>query len=341
MRIGYSMWGFLGSGVVDTPDGARAFRRSFVDALAGDEHEMVFLQKNRDLEEAGLDLTDRFVWNPSGLPALETVVLEWRWPLPGRNTTSCGTPGHTCDLHRQAELLWHYAAAPRTTLLIWDLDRQLPSDAEVRRLPGVVVGEFALAHTVGAHHVPCPVPDEALDRADPVLLARRRRATPLVYVGNQYDRDDHFDTFFAPAARVVRHQVAGKWPHISRWPHLTFSGRAGFADVARIHAGALATVLLLPSRYREVGHMTSRWWESLFEGCLPLVPADVYGAHSFVPKELIVNDGREVLERIGWLQGIAGTREHAATIATCLSFLEPFRCSAVTRTVLSAMEKPR
>lgn len=59
-------------------------------------------------------------------------MLECRWWLPSRNGTPCGSPGDTCDLHRQ------------TQLLVWDLDWQLPVDDPVRRLPNVVVDDFAL-----------------------------------------------------------------------------------------------------------------------------------------------------------------------------------------------------
>lgn len=54
MRIGYSCWGFLGPGVTDTPDGARSYRRPFLDALAAAGFEVVLLQVNRDLIEARL-----------------------------------------------------------------------------------------------------------------------------------------------------------------------------------------------------------------------------------------------------------------------------------------------
>ncbi|HZN18532.1 MAG TPA: hypothetical protein VFB84_10175 [Micromonosporaceae bacterium] len=67
MRIGYSMWGFLGTGTLDTPDGSRSYRRAMVDALIATGHEVVFLQNNRDLFEARVDLRDRYVWH-NGLP---------------------------------------------------------------------------------------------------------------------------------------------------------------------------------------------------------------------------------------------------------------------------------
>lgn len=85
MRIGYSMWGFLGDGIVDTPDGSRAYRRAFIDGLISAGHDVVFLQSNRDLFEGGLDLRGRYRWH-LGFPDLDGLIFEWRWPLPGRKS---------------------------------------------------------------------------------------------------------------------------------------------------------------------------------------------------------------------------------------------------------------
>ena len=126
MRIGYSFWGFLGPGITDTPDGGRSHRATLIDGLTAAGHHIVFLQPNRDLDEAGCDLTGGYQWD-QGLPGIDALFLEWRWPVNGRNTTLCGTPGHTCDLHRQEELLAHYTLGNRTRTLLWDKDRRLPA----------------------------------------------------------------------------------------------------------------------------------------------------------------------------------------------------------------------
>jgi hypothetical protein len=336
MRIGYSMWGFIGDGILDTPDGSRAYRRAFIDGLILAGHEILLLQANRDLYESGVDLRVRYRWH-LGFPDLDALIFEWRWPLLGRNTTNCGTAGHTCDLHRQSELFDQYTRRGTATLL-WDLDRQLPHDDPRRLLDNVAVGEFALRPTVGAVSLFCPVPDALLDAADSKQLAAADRSTPLVYVGNQYDRDDAFDRYFAPAAAGVAHRVAGKWPHAEAWPHVTFSGRCGFAEVEQIHRTALATVLLLPRRYARVGHVTSRWFEALLAGCLPLIPADIHGVDSYAPRALQVTTGRDVIDKLAWLQVIAGSTEHADLIAACLSYLEPFRCSTQVTTAIKTLE---
>ncbi|MFD0351726.1 hypothetical protein ACFQ0M_47885 [Kitasatospora aburaviensis] len=282
MRVGYSFWGFVGPGITDTPDGGRSFRAPLLDALAA-RHQVVLLQDNRDLAEAGDDLTDRYSWH-TGLPDLDALFLEWRWPLDGRNTTPCGTPGHTCDLHRQQDLLDHYTHRLGVPTIIWDLDRVLPPDDPIRRHPAVAVCEPAAHPTPGAYTLRCPVDDMALDAADSQRLASGDRPWPLVYVGNQYGRDAEFDRYFVPAARAHRHRVAGKWTRTERWPHVNFTGRAAFLDGQQLHRDALATVLLLPSRYAEVGHITQRLGEAVLAGCLPITPARIRTSTTLVPR---------------------------------------------------------
>lgn len=326
MRMGYSFWGFLGSGVVDTPDGSRSYRRRFIDGLSAAGHEVVFLQSNRDLTEAGLDLRGRYRWD-DGFPELDAVVFEWRWPLPGRNTTPCGSSGHTCDLHRQQDLLMRYTLEDGAPTLVWDLDRQLLAEDPIRDVPNVAVCEFGITPGPGVHTLLCPVSDQLLEAADPAVLAGMRRPVPLVYVGNQYDRDEAFDRYFAPAAARFPHLVAGKWPHTSRWPWVNFTGRVPFGQVEAIHQSAVATVLLLPDRYMAVGHMSSRLYESLLAGCLPLTPAEIAHADTFTPPVIHVRGGADVVERLEWLNGIAGSREHAELIAACLPLLDRSRTS--------------
>ncbi|GAB3970869.1 hypothetical protein GCM10027615_28390 [Plantactinospora veratri] len=326
MLIGYSFWGFLGPGVVDTPDGGRSHRRPLVDGLRQAGHDIVFLQPNRDLCDAGLDLTGSYRWD-AGIPNLDALFLEWRWPIPGRNTLPCGGPGHTCDLHRQAELVTHYTHRLGTPTILWDKDRRLDPADPLRQRVNVTVCEPALHPSPGATTLLFPVADTILDAADPDKLAAQRRSMPLVYVGNQYDRDDAFDTFFAPAAMDLPHLIAGKWPDSRRWPDLNFIGRISFPQVAEIHADALATVLLLPERYAQAGQITQRIFEAVLAGCAPLLPTTVCGAAELVPASLHVRQATDVRDRVGWLAEIVGTSDHADLIADCLRRLDPFRLS--------------
>jgi hypothetical protein len=322
--IGYSFWGFLGLGVRDTPDGGRSHRRTLVDGLRTRGHDIVFLQANRDLSEAGQDLTSCYRWD-SGLPQLEALFLEWRWPIAGRNTTACGASGHTCDLHRQQQLLDHYATTG-IPLLVWDKDRQLDPNHSLRRADNVVVCEPALHPSPGAVSLLFPVSDDAVDTADPSLLTAVDRDLPLVYIGNQYDRDNAFDRYFAPAAQVHTHLIAGKWPHTGRWPDLTFHGRIAFADVEPLYRRSQATVLLLPDRYARAGQVTQRLFEAVLAGCLPLTPTSIRSAARFTPTDLHVTDGHHAARKVEELSATAHG-QRTMRLRGCLDRLNTFRLS--------------
>ncbi|MGW8604540.1 glycosyltransferase family protein [Streptomyces sp. NPDC055893] len=337
MKIGYSFWGFLSNGITDTPDGGRSHRRPLIDALLDRGHEIVFLQANRDLIEAGDDLGNAYTFH-SGSPDIDALFLEWRWPIDGRNTTPCGAEGHTCDLHRQAELISSYTVRRKTPTVIWDKDRKLRSESVWRRVPQATVCEAALAPTPGAHRLLFPVDDRLLAGADPVALAKQPRDLVLGYLGNQYDRDDHFDRYFAPAAARFDHLVGGKWTKTGRWPHVHFLGRVPFEAVHGVYGRSLATVLMLPERYAAVGQMTQRIFEAVLAGCLPLAPADILHADRFVPEELIVRSGDEVIERLNHLQRIAATQQHADLIAACLDRLDLFRLSRQVDALEAALD---
>ncbi|PZS09156.1 MAG: hypothetical protein DLM64_11235 [Solirubrobacterales bacterium] len=338
MRIGYSCWGFLGPGVTDTPDGGRSHRRTLVNGLIRAGHDIVFLQANRDLTEASHNLTGRYTWD-SGLPEIDALFLEWRWPIPGRNITACGTDGHTCDLHRQVQLVTGYTRGQRVPTVIWDKDLQLPPGHPLRGLPNVAVCEPALLPGPGAASLLFPVADAVLDAANPVALAAEPRPLPLVYIGNQYDRDGAFGAYFAPAAARFAHLVAGKWTDTSRWPHLNLTGRCPFSEVSHLYRSALATVLLLPDRYARAGQMTQRLFEAVLAGCLPITPASIACAGRFTPPALHAADGQHVIDRLRHAQAAAGTAWHVETIAACLERLGIFRLSRQIATLNRVLER--
>lgn len=335
MRIGYSFWGFLGDGITDTPDGGRSHRKTFVDGLIAAGHSVTFLQADRDSSESGVLVAGPYEWD-GGLPDVDALFLEWRWAVPGRNTTPCGTEGHTCDLHRQRQLLTHYGG--RVPVLVWDKDQQLTPADPVRRLPGVTVFEPALHPRHGARSLLFPVADEALEAADPQRLADRERRLPLVYVGNQYGRDRAFDGFFAPAARHLEHEVAGKWTDTGRWPHVRFIGRVPFREGLALHREAHATVLLAPDRYVTTGQYTQRIFESVLVGCVPIVPAHYRAAGTVVPGELHARTGDHVSDITRSVAGMA-VDDRARLVGRCLRRLDPFRLSRQINTANTVLDR--
>ncbi len=195
----------------------------------------------------------------------------------------CGSAGHTRDLHRQDQLMACYTIGRSVPTVIWDKDLQLPLQHLLRLLPNVAVCEAALLPRQGAASLLFPVRDTDLDTADPATLAAESRELPLAYAGNQYDRDEEFGAFSAPAATRFAHRVAGKWTRIDAWPHVNFTGRCPFPEVNLLYRIALATAMLLPSRYARAGPMTQRLPEAVLAGCLPITPAHIACAALYTP----------------------------------------------------------
>ncbi|GAA0695110.1 hypothetical protein GCM10010193_57290 [Kitasatospora atroaurantiaca] len=335
MRLGFSFWGFIGPGITDTPDGGRSWRKTLLNGLAT-KFQLTLLQENRDLTEAADDLTGQFSWD-AGLPNIDALFLEWRWPLPGRNTTACGSPGHTCDLHRQQELLDHYTHKLGVPTLIWDLDRTLAPNDPLRRHPAVQILDVAQHPADGARTLLVPVADQALDRADPRELVAGERIWPLVYVGNQYGRDAAFDRYFAPAARIHLHQVVGKWTHTEAWPHVHFAGRKGFPESQRVHRQALTTVLLAPERYARTGAISQRLFEAVLAGCLPFGPTEIRSIDRFVPSALLVSTSDDVTRRVADLR-VSSLDYKAELLHDCIRRLDPYRASKQVATVVDCLE---
>ncbi|MFT4295935.1 MAG: hypothetical protein QM582_11040 [Micropruina sp.] len=309
MNIGYSFWGFLGEGITDTPDGGRGHRYAWLRELARQGHTIVNLQQDRDATEAhDLSFQAFFEWDCASTPSIDLLFLEWRWPIPGRNVgIACGEPGHTCDLHRQDELLKSYTYRRGTPTLIWDKDLRLPLNSPIRRLPNVQVAETAWRPRVGSFRLQIPVSQDALTQARYRAKEERPedRDISLLYVGNQYERDDRFNEYFAiPALTTPHHYVVGKWTQTSNWPWVTFQGRRAFRESMQFYERALATVALLPPRYEKVGQTTQRVAEAVTRGCVALVPRSVASADRITPPELLVSRGAAVNERIAKIRAM-------------------------------------
>lgn len=331
MKIGYSFWGFLGSGIVDTPDGGRGHRFNWLMELTRHGHEILNLQHDRDFLEAKDSSFHRyFKWEHVATPPIDLLFLEWRWPIPGRNVgTTCGEPGHTCDLHRQEELLEYYTYRRGTPTLIWDKDLRLSRNSPLRTLPNVRVAETAWRPREGAFRLQIPVTPDSL------TLARRRvpeerqedRSISLLYVGNQYERDERFEEYFAlPARHVSDHRVVGKWTQVSNWPWVHFEGRLGFQDSMRRYEEALTTVALLSPRYEEVGQTTQRVAEAVTRGCIALVPRSVASADLYTPSQLVVSNGSEVGEKIAAIRAMP-SQDYQALRLRAIDLLEPLQTS--------------
>lgn len=307
IKIGYSCWGFLGDGITDTPDGGRSHRITLIRSLIDDQHASIYmLQQNRDLNEAGETTLIDHVQFVDDLPEVDFVFLEYRWPIQGRNTgVEKADPHYTPDLDRQQEIICHYAAKG-VPILVWDKDQQLDTLPPELSGPKVHIFEPSLHPKFHRTSLLFPADSVRLDKALSGLdnYSRATRSRKLVYVGNQYDRDESFKKYYIQAAEAGVHlDVFGKWSSDAFMSIASsFHGRIAYADVQSIYADSFCHVVIAPDRYYKNGQYTQRVFESIWAGCIPLVPLGYALKELIYPELLWVRDGKEVAEKITQLQ---------------------------------------
>ena len=320
--LGYSCWGFLGNGVVDTPDGGRSHRWVLLQALHKSGYELRLLQPNRDRLETGQDPSTGWLSFHDGFPPLDALMFEYRWPIPGRNTgVSPDDPAYTPDLDRQKALLEHYVPLG-IPVIIWDKDQQLPLKQQgLLAAPNVHLAEPALRPTPGRASLRFPANAARIAAATTKLstYASHDRPVDLVYIGNQYGRDGTFREFIdATAGRLgVAAQIYGKWRPIDLvtgepFTNCQWHGRVGYSQVDQLYSHAFATVLIAPERYYDSDQYTQRLFEAAWNGCLPFVPSRYASAARLFPQELVVSSSAETAQRI------AGLRARPQTAAALL-----------------------
>jgi hypothetical protein len=309
MIIGYSCWGFLGNGIVNTPDGGRSHRNTLVQGLMKRNNKVVMLQRNRDLIEAGDDFTTDSLFFSDGFPDIDALFIEYRWPIQRRNYGVSSTdPNYTPDLARQEELISYYSRK-RIPIIVWDKDQKI-SDTVRESLVGrhLKVFEPALNPRPGRESLLFPNSIQNMQVAKRELSQyNKHRANTLVYIGNRYERDASFEKYISCPSELLatKTPVFGKWLDKSKdiseiFRSIDFRGRVGYKDVATIYKESFTTVLIAPDRYYQQKQYTQRLFESLWGLCIPLIPQE-YGC-DFLPPELVVGSSVDVVERIHFLR---------------------------------------
>jgi hypothetical protein len=248
------------------------------------------------------------------LPSLDLLFVEWRFPIPGRNTPDAkGKQGYQPDLERQDELLEHYGKIG-TPLAIWDLDHKLTEDDE-RRILGrrsrAVVLETSMAPRQGL------LPRVRVE--PPVAIQDLRQLTPkapnpnkkLVYVGSRYERDDIIEEWIRPVSDRFPRQVEfyGNWTAEynfnevrSKWPNVKYCDRITMKDFYSAYGDAVACPLLAKRGYLETGFITPRIWEALMFGTIPVGLATHNGIAQYLPPHLIAQSPEhlgDIVEQLG------------------------------------------
>lgn len=340
MRIGYLFHGFLGDIKLDqngtevsTPDGNATYSWSIEHECNKRGYKLIPLGENLDAPAAsllgenlfsafsnekrssGFERMLRFGWTKRSdklFPDLDLVLIEWRWPIPGRNTPDDrSSVNFQRDLDRQSEVMEYYSDHD-VPIVVWDLDHKLDTAYTTlwkKHSAKISVIETAVTPRRLATRVEPPfVMDDLLQHP----IDRRMATHHIGYIGSRYERDDTIDEWIKPITPRHTHRAKfwGKWEPAEdvkiRWPGVTFAGRVGVAGFRSAYSRVSAVPLLAKQSYYDTGFITPRVWEAILFGSIPIGLRCHNGISQYV--DWIANTPEQLLE-------------HARTIRT----VSPFR----------------
>jgi len=339
MRIGYLFRGFLGDIKLDedgnelsTPDGNATYSWSIEHECNRRGYKLIPLGPNLDAPAARIYDVELFAsfsqekraksyermlrhgWTKLSdrtFPDLDLVLVEWRWPIPGRNTPDDrGKPGYQPDLERQEEVLRHYSDKG-TPIVVWDLDHKLSApDHEMHSRAGMIssVIETSVNPRPWAIRVEPPVVTSELLQHD---IDERMPAYHLGYIGSRYERDETIDEWIKPITPPNTHRAKfwGKWEPADevreRWPGITFAGRIGVRGFKGAYSRVAAVPLLAKQSYYESGFITPRPWEAIIFGSIPVGLSCHRGIEQYAH---VVRSPEELLEYATMIRTISPIR---------------------------------
>lgn len=284
LRIGISFWGFLkhpsDHTEVETPDGLRGERAFFVDELLTRGHTVIQLQKRREAWGYSCvrqsDGCEFFVHDDeTGFPDLDVLFVEWRWRIPHKDSA---------DWDRQCALLDHYSRAG-TPIIVQDTDLKITADDEAR-WPSMVIGDPCLRpKALTRSRIQMPFCNVFVQPSSPPEDVVR-----YTYVGNNYERQEQFERYYAEPAEQLRvagiqTTVHGNWltkspermhPRaiVQQYKHVAFAPRLAYRDVHGILVSSLVVCHITKSEYARHGNITVRYFEALTAGVPALIPVE-------------------------------------------------------------------
>lgn len=303
-RVGLSYWGFCEAfddcNIAETPDGVRFNRPMLVDEFVRRGFDVLALQKQREatpykglarngrhLRVNNVDCTDGKKKAPEVdfsmyFPVLDMLFIEWRWPTWKNSGPDPAEP----DWQRQVALLDEYCG--KIPVVVWDADFKIrPEDEE--RWPEMIIADPALdPRTLTRPRVVLPFYSDWRMLFDDTI----EYSYNYTYVGNNYERDAYFKTYYSDPADLLRPlgiqtAVWGNWLNrsperadprvaISNYPSVAFQGRVGFKDSMRAVHKAICVTHIQKESYFKQGLITPRFHEALACGTPALVPEECY-----------------------------------------------------------------
>ena len=298
-NIGISYWGFCeklkDSKTANTPDGHRYGRPILIDTLASRDHIVYAMQEKREPHNyPGLVYAGGY-----GFPNLDILFIEWRFPT----YKNFGPNKLEPDLDRQTELLKHYHG--KIPIVIWDADYKMTPEDELA-WPKAIICDPAL---------------------EPKRLTRDRQrlmfwtdwkalmhasedSFEYGYVGNNYERENHFERYYSSISEALRMKgiqtkVHGNWLQVSperespadlirKHPYIAFGPRLNFVESMEILNSFIATTHITKPSYANCGFISPRYLENLAFNVPALVPSDFLKSDILGADWVIAEPGRHI-----------------------------------------------
>ena len=335
MRIGYLFRGFLGDikldaslNEVSAPDGNATYSWCIEHECHRRRYQLIPLGQNMDAPAAGLmgeklfssfspqrraasyERMLRLGWShlsDTRFPEVDVVIVEWRWPIPGRNTLADRhSIGYQNDLERQEDVLREYSDRG-TPIIVWDLDHKL-TEADERRW-GFDVIETAVSPIRDHVRVEPPCVASELLQFD---IDDRKPMHHLGYIGSRYERDETIDHWIAPITPKNSHRAKfwGKWEPADgvreRWPGISFAGRIGVSGFRDAYSRVATVPLLAKQSYYDCGFITPRPAEAVMFGSIPVGLTGHLGIGQYVNR--VVASPEELFEYATFIRNVSSIR---------------------------------
>jgi len=361
MKIGYSAWGFVGDGVLDSPDGGRLTRALMLEHLIKKGHEIIWLQENRDVDVNGKLLfhSDNHYDDEQkqtlcklkyddDFPEIDVLFVEWRWRLPGRNCdVDKNSDKYTPDFDRQTDLITYYRSKD-TKICVWDKDETMTEMDEYfvsrkcrRDITIFSPALFPIKNLFAriTLHFPCD-----LEKIKGTKI-NASYENDIGYVGSQYERDYQVYKYVNPIAKYYSVVFVGNWtkyPEKAKrnkvnFPDIKFGDRILPKNMGDIYNKSLSTVLLCKQNYAEHGHITQRLHECLSFGTLAIGLREQRGIEQFIPEELIIDDAFD-LNNLLWDLTNSTNEDKQKLLDDEIARLKPFDIHNVIKVIESVIK---
>lgn len=310
MRIGVSYWGYLGNGIVNSPDAGRFYRPMYIKALLNKGHEIYIMQQHRDITTI-LDSSLNFCEHLHGdsLPKLDVLYLEWRWPIEGRNVNCGKISDYTPDLDRQTELMEYYHNRTDTKIIIHDEDRKLTFDEELKWSKAIIADWSLILKYQTRKRIRMMFPYD-YNRLSEILPTGDYNKNYLYnYIGNNYERDYQFKNYIGDISRFYSGKVNvwGNWTKYEnqyrelrkKYPYVCFHDRVDWLSAIELRKQFACEVYLSKDEYAQYGCLSPRYIENIHYKVPILMPEEFYGSKLFVNDNMLLKkDKYQIVAKI-------------------------------------------